>query len=60
MLILIQSYLRGNSWFISVLCCSMTQSKSTSVDVTTDVDFADTFLSRVINDDKVSDFTNDD
>ena len=39
---------------------SMTQSKSTSDDVTTDVDLADTFLSRVINDDNVSDVTNDD
>ena len=39
---------------------SMTQSKSTSDDVTTDVDLADTFLSRVINDDNVSDATNDD
>ena len=38
----------------------MTQSKSTSDDVTTDVDLADTFLSRVINDDNVSDVTNDD
>ena len=39
---------------------SMTQSKSTSDDITTDVDLADTFLSRVINDDNVSDVTNDD
>ena len=39
---------------------SMTQSKSTSDDVTTDVDLADTFLSRVSNDDHVSDVTNDD
>ena len=39
---------------------SMTQSKSMSDDVTTDVDLADTFLSRVINDDNVSDVTNDD
>ena len=39
---------------------SMTQSKSTSDDVTTDVDLADTFLSRVINDDNVLDVTNDD
>ena len=39
---------------------SLTQSKSTSDDVTTDVDLADTFLSRVINDDKISDVTNDD
>ena len=39
---------------------SMTQSKSTSDDVTTDVDLADTFLSRVINDDYVFDVTNDD
>ena len=34
---------------------SMTQSKSTSDDVTTDVDLADTFISRMINDDNVSD-----
>ena len=39
---------------------SMTQSKSTSDDVTTDVDLADTFLSRMINDDNVSNVTNDD
>ena len=39
---------------------SMIQSKSTSDDVNTDVDLADTFLSRVINDDNVSDVTNDD
>ena len=39
---------------------SMSQSKSTSDDVTTDVDLADTFLSRVIDDDNVSDATNDD
>ena len=39
---------------------SMTQSKSTSDDVTTDVDLADTFISRMINDDNVSDVTNDD
>ena len=39
---------------------SMTQSKSTSDDVTTDVDLADTFVSRMINDDNVSDVTNDD
>ena len=39
---------------------SMTQSKSTSDDVTTDVDLADTFLSRMINDDNVSNHTNDD
>ena len=39
---------------------SMSQSKSTSDDVTTDVDLAYTFLSRVINDDNVSDVTNDD
>ena len=38
---------------------SMTQSKSTSDDVTNDVDLADTFLSRMINDDNVSDVTND-
>ena len=38
---------------------SMTQSKSTSDDVTTDVDLADTFLSRVINDNNVSNVTND-
>ena len=38
---------------------SMSQSKSMSDDVTTDVDLADTFLSRVINDDNVSDVTND-
>ena len=38
----------------------MTQSKSTSDDVTTDVDLADTFISRKINDDNVSDVTNDD
>ena len=37
----------------------MSQIKSTSDDVTTDVDLADTFLSRVINDDNVSDITND-
>ena len=39
---------------------SMTQSKSTSDDVTTNVDLDDTFLSRVINDDNVLDVTNDD
>ena len=39
---------------------SMTQSKSTSDDVTTDVDLADTFLSRMINNDNVSNVTNDD
>ena len=39
---------------------SMTQSKSTSDDVTTDFDFADTFHSRIINDDDVSDIINDD
>ena len=39
---------------------SMTQSKSTSDDVTTDVDLADTFISRMINNDNVSDVTNDD
>ena len=39
---------------------SMTQSKSTSDDVTTDIDLADTFLSRMINDDNVSNVTNDD
>ena len=38
----------------------MTQSKSTSDDVATDVDFADTFLSRMINDDNVTNVTNDD
>ena len=38
----------------------MTQSKSTSDDVTNDVDLADTFLSRMINDDNVSDVTNGD
>ena len=38
----------------------MTQSKSTSDDVTTDVDLADIFLARVINDDNVSDVTKDD
>ena len=38
----------------------MTQSKSTSDDVTTDVDLADTFLSRMVNDDNVSNVTNDD
>ena len=39
---------------------SMSQSKSASDDVTTDVDLADTFLSRVINDDNVSDVIDDD
>ena len=39
---------------------SMTQSKSTSDDVTNDVDLADTFISRMINDDNVLDVTNDD
>ena len=39
---------------------SMTQSKSTSDDVTTDIDLADIFLSRMINDDNVSNVTNDD
>ena len=39
---------------------SMTQSESTSDDVTTNVDLADTFLSRVINDDNVPDVINDD
>ena len=39
---------------------SMTQRKSTSDDVATDVDFADTFLSRMINYDNVSDVANDD
>ena len=38
--------------------CSMTQSKSTSDDVTTDVDLADIFLSRMINDDNVTNVTN--
>ena len=38
---------------------SISQSKATSDDVTSDVDLADTFLSRVINDDNVSDFSND-
>ena len=40
--------------------CSMSQSKSTSDDVTTDVDLADTFISRMINDDNVANVTNDD
>ena len=39
---------------------SMTQSKSTSDDVTNDVDLADTFLSRMLNDDNVTNVTNDD
>ena len=39
---------------------SMTQSKSTSDDVTTDVDLADTLISRMLNDDNVLDVTNDD
>ena len=39
---------------------SMTQNKSTSDDVTTDVDLADTFISRMINDDNVTNVTNDD
>ena len=43
------------------MCCyTFNDSTSTSDDVTTDVDLADTFLSRVINDDNVSDVTNDD
>ena len=37
----------------------MTQSKSRSDDVNTDIDLADTFISRIINDDNVSDVTND-
>ena len=36
---------------------SMTQNKSTSDDVTTDVDLADTFISRMINDDNVTNVT---
>ena len=39
---------------------SMSQSKSTSDDVTTDVDLADTFISPMINDDIVTNVTNDD
>ena len=39
---------------------SMTQSNSTSDDVTIDVDLADTFLSRMINDHNVTNVTNDD
>ena len=39
---------------------SMTKGKSTSDDVANDVDFEDTFLSRMINDDNVSDVANDD
>ena len=38
---------------------SMSQSKSMSDDVTTDVDLTDTFLRRVINHDNVSDVTHD-
>ena len=38
----------------------MSQSKSTSDDVTNDVDLADTFISRIINDENVSDVIIDD
>ena len=44
----------------SAVTRSMSQSKSTSDDVTTDVDLADTFVSIMLNDDNVSDVTNDD